>query len=123
MQVIQINSLTGHSPYDITICDITNTYCYSGATGVTTAPLTIDIPTELLGTTELLVVVTDSIGCEEIQYHFCNELIPSPTPTPTLTPTPTPTNIVCNCISIENPSGVTLNFGYIQCSGLPFCSS
>lgn len=118
MQVIQITSLTGHSPYDITICDITNTYCYSGVTGATTAPLTIDIPTELLGTTELLVVVTDSIGCQEIQYHNCGEPLPSSTPTPT--PTITPTNSICNCISIENPSGVTLNFGYTQCDGLPF---
>jgi len=118
MQVIQITSLTGHSPYDITICDITKTYCYSGATGVTTVPLTIDIPTELLGTTELLVVVTDSIGCQEIQYHQCAP--PTPTPTNTPTPTITPTNLTCNCISIENPSGITLNFGYTQCSGLPF---
>ena len=119
MQVIQINSLTGHSPYDITICDITNTYCYSGATGVTTAPLTIDIPTELLGTTELLVVVTDSIGCEEIQYHVC-ATVPTPTPTPSFTPTPTPTNAICNCVSIENPSSVTLNFGYTLCDGSLF---
>jgi surface protein len=118
MQVIQINSLTGHSPYDITICDVTNTYCYSGVTGATTVPLTIDIPTELLGTTELLVVVTDSIGCQEIQYHNCGEPIPSQTPTPT--PTITPTNAICNCISIENPSGITLNFGYTQCDGLLF---
>ena len=118
MQVIQITSLTGHSPYDITICDITNTYCYSGVTGATSVPLTIDIPTELSGTTELLVVVTDSIGCQEIQYHICGEPIPSQTPTPT--PTITPTNLTCNCISIENPSGVTLNFGYTQCDGLPF---
>ena len=119
MQVIQITSLTGHSPYDITICDITKTYCYSGATGVTTVPLTIDIPTQLLGTTELLVVVTDSIGCEEIQYHFCNTPL-TPTPTPSITPTITPTNSLCNCISIENPSGVTLNFGYTQCDGTLF---
>lgn len=118
MQVIQITSLTGHSPYDITICDITNTYCYSGVTGATSVPLTIDIPIELSGTTELLVVVTDSIGCQEIQYHICGEPIPSQTPTPT--PTITPTNLTCNCISIENPSGVTLNFGYTQCDGLPF---
>ena len=117
-QVIQIYSLTGHSPYDITICDITNTYCYSGATGVTTTPLTIDIPPELLGTTELLVVVTDSIGCEEIQYYFCGE--PTPSQTPTTTPTPTPTNSTCNCISIDNPLGVTLTFGYTQCDGTLF---
>ena len=119
MQIIQINSLTGHSPYDITICDITNSYCYSGATGVTSVPLIIDLPTELLGTTEVLVVVTDSIGCEEIQYHVCTTQ-PTPTPTPTVTPTITPTNPICNCISIENPSGVTLNFGYTQCDGSLF---
>ena len=119
MQVIQINSLTGHSPYDITICDITNTYCYFGVTGATTAPLTIDLPTELLGTNEVLVVVTDSIGCEEIQYHQCTTQ-PTPTPTPTITPTITPTNSICNCISIENPSGITLNFGYTLCDGSSF---
>jgi surface protein len=119
MQVIQINSLTGHSPYNITICDITKTYCYSGATGVTSVPLTINLPTELLGTNEVLVVVTDSIGCEEIQYHQCT-IPPSPTPTPTVTPTITPTLPICNCISIENPSGITLNFGYTQCDGTLF---
>ena len=117
MQVIQITSLTGHSPYNITICDITNTYCYSGVTGATTAPLTINVPTELLGTTELLVVVTDSIGCQEIQYHVCTTV---PTPTPTQTPTITPTNSICNCISIENTSGITLNFGFTQCDGTLF---
>jgi len=118
MQVIQITTLSGHSPYDITICDITKTYCYSGATGVTTAPLTINIPTELSGSQEVLVLVTDNIGCEEIQYHFCGEPIPSQTPT--TTPTPTPTNSVCNCISIDNPLGITLNFGYTQCDGTLF---
>lgn len=118
-QVIQITSLTGHSPYDITICDITKTYCYSGVTGVTSSPLTINIPIELSGTSELLVVVTDSIGCEEIQYFSCQST-PTPTPTPSITPTITPTNSLCNCISVENPSGVTLNFGYTQCDGSLF---
>jgi surface protein len=118
MQVIKITSLTGHSPYNITICDITNTYCYSGITGATTVPLTINVPTQLLGTQELLVVITDSIGCQEIQYHNCGEFIPSQTPTPT--PTITPTNLTCNCISIQNPSGITLNFGYTQCDGTLF---
>lgn len=117
MQVIQITSLTGHSPYDITICDVTNTYCYSGVTGATTAPLTIDLPFELLGSEEVLVVVTDSIGCQEIQYHVCTTV---PTPTPTQTPTITPTNSICNCISIENTSGITLNFGFTQCDGESF---
>ena len=118
MQVIKISSLSGHSPYNISICDLTRTYCYVVATGVVSTPLILNIPTELSGTQEVLVVVTDSIGCEEIQYHTCEFPLPSTSPTPT--PTPTPTNITCNCISINNPSGVTLNFGFIQCDGSSF---
>ena len=71
MQIIEITSLTGNSPYDITICDITKTYCYVVVTGVTSAPIMVDIPTELLGTQELIVVVTDSTGCETFSnYNF-----------------------------------------------------
>ena len=105
MQVIEITSLSGHSPYNISICDITRTYCYVVATAVSSVPLILNIPTELSGSQEVLVIVTDNIGCEEIQYHFCGE--PAPSQTPTTTPTPTPTNSVCNCISIDNPLGVT----------------
>ena len=115
MQVIQITSLTGHSPYDITICDITNTYCYIGAIGVTMVPLTINIPTELLGTSELLVVVTDSIGCETFQPFYCPTMTPTVTPTPT--PTITPTNISCNCITFVNPTRGVLNYSFINCYG------
>jgi surface protein len=118
MQVIQITSLTGHSPYDITICDVTNTYCYLGISGATSAPLTINIPTELVNVEEVLVVITDSIGCSELQYHYCNE--PKPSQTPTQTPTPSPTNPVCNCISFKNTSGVTLNYNYVNCDGESF---
>ena len=69
MQIIEITSLTGHSPYDITICDITKSYCYIVASGVTSAPIMVDIPTELLGTQELIVVVTDSTGCETFSNY------------------------------------------------------
>jgi surface protein len=118
MQVIQITSLTGHSPYDITICDITNTYCYLGVSGATSAPLTINIPVELINVEEVLVVITDSLGCSELQYHNCDD--PKPSQTPTFTPTPTPTKAPCNCISFENTSGVTLTYNYINCDGEPF---
>ena len=113
MQIIEITSLTGHSPYDITICDITKSYCYIVASGVTSAPIMVDIPTELLGTQELIVVVTDSTGCETFSNYNCF----TPTPTPTFTPTPTitPTNISCNCITFTN-TGTTLGaFSYIDC--------
>ena len=118
MQVIQITSLTGHSPYNITICDVTNTYCYLGISGATSAPLTINIPAELVNVEEVLVVITDSIGCSELQYHYCDE--PKPSQTPTQTPTPSPTNPICNCISFKNTSGVTLTYNYTNCDGEPF---
>jgi hypothetical protein len=113
MQIIEITTLTGHSPYDITICDITKSYCYVVASGVTSAPITVEIPTELSGTQEVIVVITDSSGCETFSNYNCF----TPTPTPTFTPTPTitPTNISCNCITFTN-TGTTLGaFSYIDC--------
>jgi len=117
MQVIEITSLNGHSPFDISICDLTLTYCYVVATGVVSVPPTLElpIPSQLEGASQVLVVVTDSIGCEEFLLESCP--LP-PTPTPTITPTPTPTMvIVCNCISFENTTSGTLNFSLTQCNG------
>jgi hypothetical protein len=120
MQVIEITSLTGHSPYNISICDITLTYCYVVATGVVSVPPTLQltIPTQLEGANQVLVVVTDAIGCQEFILQTCPT---TPTPTPTITPTPTPTRIIiCNCISFENTTSGTLNFEYTQCDGKIF---
>ena len=113
MQIIEITSLSGHSPYDITICDITKSYCYVVASGVTSAPITVEIPTELSGTQELIVVITDSAGCETFSNYNCF----TPTPTPTFTPTPTitPTNISCNCITFTNTGTTIGEFSYIDC--------
>jgi|694.fasta_scaffold00433_39 hypothetical protein len=113
MQSIEITSLVGHPPFSITICDITYTYCYFAISGVTSAPITITPPTQLNGVNQLLVVITDSKGCETINYINCF----TPTPTPTLTPTPTitPTNLSCSCIAFINVGTGNLNFGYILC--------
>jgi hypothetical protein len=116
MQVIEILSLTGHSPYDITICDITKTYCYVVATGVVSVPITVNVPTELLGTQELLTVITDNAGCETFQPYYC--FTPTPTPTHTPTPTITPTNISCNCITFTNTITHTVNYGFTDCNNV-----
>jgi len=46
--VIQISSISGNSPYDIYVCDITLTYCYlvSGSTTITT-PYQFIVPSPL----------------------------------------------------------------------------
>lgn len=118
MQSIEITSLVGHSPFSITVCDMTYTYCYFVISGVTSAPITITPPLQLNGVNQLLVVITDSKGCETMNYINCF----TPTPTPTLTPTPTitPTNISCNCIAFINVGVGNLNFGYTDCYGITF---
>ena len=120
MQVVEITSLSGHSPFNISICDITLTYCYVVATNVVVVPPTLElqIPAQLEGANQVLVVVTDAIGCQEFILQTCPT---TPTPTPTITPTPTPTRIIiCNCISFENTTSGTLNFEYTQCDGKIF---
>jgi hypothetical protein len=123
MQVIEITSLTGQSPYNISICDITLTYCYVVATGVISVPPTLQltVPSLLEGDNQVLVVVTDSIGCEEFLLISCPG---TPTPTPTLTPTPTTTRtVICNCISFDNTTSGNLNFSFTQCDGVVFNGS
>jgi len=120
MQVIEITSLSGHSPFNISICDITLTYCYVVATGVVSVPpiLELPIPVQLEGAQQIIVKVVDSIGCQELLLQSCPG---TPTPTPTQTPTPTPTNvIICNCISFKNTTSGNLNFSYTQCDGTIF---
>ena len=46
--MFEISGVTGHSPYDIIICDITNTYCYTVETGVVSVPPYLYINIELL---------------------------------------------------------------------------
>jgi len=120
MQVVEITSLSGHSPFNISICDITLTYCYVVATGVVSVPPTLElqIPAQLDGANQVLVVVTDAIGCQEFILQTCPV---TPTPTPTITPTPTPTRIIiCNCISFQNTTAGTLKFEFTQCDGKIF---
>ena len=116
MQIIEITSVTGTSPYDIVICDITYTYCYTADTGVISIPPTLylNLPPELDGSQSVIVKIVDSLGCEEIQFVECPPT-PTPTPTLTITPTITPTNANCVCLTFTNPTLSTLGFSYTNC--------
>lgn len=119
MQVVEISSVTGTSPYDIVICDITNTYCYTVEIGVISIPPTlyINLPDDLIGVDQVIVKIIDSSGCEDIQLITCPPT-PTPTPTTTVTPTITPTNANCVCLTFDNPTGIKLNYGYTNCEGV-----
>lgn len=111
----ELTGISGHSPYDIYICDITDTYCYLVESGITTIPPSIELitPSEFGGVEELIIKVIDIEGCKFFRYYTC--LTPTPTTTTTTTTTPVPTE--CLCISVYNPTTVNLSFSYIDCQG------
>ena len=62
---VQINSISGTSPYSVYVCDQTYTYCYlvTGSTSITT-PYIFMVPPPLTNVTNIIVKVVDSLGCE-----------------------------------------------------------
>lgn len=124
MHIIEITGISGHSPYDIYVCDITNTYCYVVDSGVVSVPpfLYLNLPTQLSNVNQVLIKIIDSEGCNVFQYVAC-PVTPTPTPTNTLTPTPTPTNANCVCLTFTNQSEGTLNYGYTNCNNITINST
>jgi surface protein len=115
-QQITITGATGIGPYQVQVCDITYTTCVT-VTGSTNIPptFTFDVPPPFEDVSSLLVVLTDSTGCDYFEYFGCPPT-PTPTPTPTLTPTPTPTYL-CYCITAQNTTNQNGYFDYTDCSG------
>lgn len=72
MNEFSIVSVSGTSPYDIYVCDITNTYCFlvSGAT-VIPPYISFFVPAPLDGVTEILLKLVDSNGCSKFYYYSC----------------------------------------------------
>lgn len=115
-QQITITGATGTGPYQVQVCDITYTTCVT-VTGSTNIPptFTFDVPPPFEDVSSLLIVLTDSTGCDYFEYFGCPPT-PTPTPTPTLTPTPTPTYL-CYCITAQNTTNQNGYFDYTDCSG------
>jgi surface protein len=115
-QQITITGATGIGPYQVQVCDITYTTCVI-VTGATNIPptYTFDVPFPFEDVTSILVVLTDSLGCDTFQYYGCPPT-PTPTPTPTITPTPTPTYL-CYCITASNGTNQNGYFDYTDCNG------
>ena len=115
-QQIEITGATGVGPYQVQVCDITYTTCVT-VTGSTNIPptFTFDVPPPFEDVSSLLVVLTDSTGCDYFEYFGCPPT-PTPTPTPTVTPTPTPTYL-CYCITAQNTTNQNGYFNYKDCSG------
>jgi hypothetical protein len=117
---VEITGITGGTgPFNIEVCDLTNTYCTNITSSIFVPPtLTFIVPSPFDSTTPILVKVIDSNGCEYFNIVKC-VTTPTPTPTPTLTPTLTltPTSSNCLCLVFENPTIETLFYQYTDCIG------
>jgi len=94
---IQINSISGTSPFDIYLCDINLNQCVFIQTETSPSyPIIITPPPTFYGVNQLIVKIIDDNGCETFNYYILPTPTPTasnfPTPTPTLTPTPSPTS-------------------------------
>ena len=70
-QVI-ISGTTGTPPYEIQVCDITNTYCYLVSSGETIPPAyTFYVPPPLDVVESFLLKIIDSNGCERFELLTC----------------------------------------------------
>lgn len=70
-QQITITGVTGTPPYDVYVCDITNTYCYLVSGGTYISTYIFNVPTPLNNVGSLLVKLIDSTGCEIFNYYEC----------------------------------------------------
>lgn len=74
MSQISITGITGCSPFDIYVCDITNTFCYlvSGSTSIPPY-ITFTVPPPLDVVDSLLLLINDSCGCSMFTYLTCEK--------------------------------------------------
>jgi hypothetical protein len=70
---LTISSITGTTPFDVYVCDITNTYCYF-VSGITTVvpSFVFTIPPPLNDVDALLLKIVDTTGCERFAYYSCD---------------------------------------------------
>jgi hypothetical protein len=69
---ITILSTLGTPPYDVYVCDITNTYCYLAVSGTNLTTYIFDVPYPLNNVEQLLLKIIDSNGCEKFILMNCN---------------------------------------------------
>jgi hypothetical protein len=69
---ITISGVSGTSPYDVYVCDVTNTYCFLISGGTTIPPsFTFEPVYPLNNVDSLLVKLIDSNNCEIFNYYEC----------------------------------------------------
>ena len=68
---VTISGTTGTPPYDVYVCDVTNTYCYLVSGGTYISTYTFEVPSPLNNVGSLLVKLIDSNNCEIFNFYQC----------------------------------------------------
>ena len=114
MESVVIYSAEGTPPFQISLCDMTNTFCYIVGIDVTSFPVTLTVPPPLQNVNQMLVSIKDAYYCNTFQT--LSFLTPTPTPTPT--PTATPIISDCRCIVLDNSMNtLDYDFSLNLCNG------
>ena len=71
--IVQINSLSGTSPFDLYVCDQTISYCFFVAS-ISGSPYTFNVPPPLDQANPIVLQIFDANGCEMIQPLSCQEI-------------------------------------------------
>jgi hypothetical protein len=65
-----INPISGTPPFNLYVCDITITYCFSAGT-MTSAPYSFYVSSPLDSTTPIVLKIVDANNCEKIHLLTC----------------------------------------------------
>ena len=68
---VTISGTTGTPPYDVYVCDVTNTYCYLVSGGTYISTYTFEVPAPLMIVNSLLEKLIDSNNCELFNFYQC----------------------------------------------------
>jgi len=71
--IVQINNLSGASPFNIYVCDATITYCYMVQT-ISGSSVSFTVPYPLESTTPIILKIIDANNCEKIYLLSCQEI-------------------------------------------------
>jgi hypothetical protein len=78
MASIIITSITGSSPYDITVCDMFGNNCVFFLNITPTFPVILSLPVIYNTAPVVTITVTDSLGCSQFKVLYCGDSTPDP---------------------------------------------
>ena len=71
--VVSISSVSGTPPYSVYVCNTLGSSCVLIASGITTIPISLTLPSTFDHVPAVMVKVKDSLNCETFSIETCSE--------------------------------------------------